>query len=104
MTDKLTIESLRSDHPDIVEALRQEYDNDASRKAEAAAQRNKLTEAQKAVEALTTENARLREAQLIIEAKTFVESKVKDAQVPAITKARIVESLAKAPPCQRGQA
>lgn len=103
MTEKLTLESLRSEHPDIVEALRQEYYNDASRKAEAAAQQKKLTDAQKAVEALTTENARLREAQLIVEAKTFVESKVKDAQVPAVTKARIVESLAKAPPVKEGK-
>ena len=101
--EKLTLESVRKEHPEIVEALRQEIENDSARKEAQAQQEKKLAEAQKALEAAQAENARLKEAQLLVEAKTFVEAKVKDAKIPDLTKARIVESLAKDPVVKDGK-
>ena len=102
-TPKLTLESLRKDHPDIYEAVRQEIENDATRKEAQAQQEKALKEAKTALEAAQTENARLKEAQLLVEAKTFVEAKVKDAKIPDLTKARIVEALAKSPVVKDGK-
>jgi len=101
--EKLTLESVRKEHPEIIEALRQEFENDATRKEAQAQQEKKLAETEKALEAAQAENARLKEAQLLVEAKTFVEAKVKDAKIPDLTKARIVESLAKAPVVKDGK-
>ena len=102
-TPKLTLESLRKEHPEIIEALRKEIENSAAMKEAQAQQEKKLAETEKALEAAQAENARLKEAQLLVEAKTFVEAKVKDAKIPDLTKARIVESLAKAPVVKDGK-
>ena len=102
-TPKLTLESLRKDHPDIYEAVRKEIENSAAMKEAQAQQEKKLAEAQKALEEAKAENARLKEAQLLVEAKTFVEAKVKDAKIPDLTKARIVESLGKSPVVKDGK-
>ena len=101
--EKLTLESVRKEHPEIVEALRQEIENSAAMKEAQAQQEKALKEAKTALEAAQAENARLKEAQLLVEAKTFVEAKVKDAKIPDLTKARIVESLAKAPVVKDGK-
>jgi len=99
----LTLESLKREHPTIVEALHKEFENDATRKEAQAQQEKKLAETEKALEEAKAENARLKEAQLLIEARTFVEAKVKDAKIPDLTKARIVESLGKSPVVKDGK-
>ena len=102
-TPKLTLESIRKEHPEIIEALRTEFENDSARKEAQAQQKKKLAEAGKALEEAKAENARLKEAQLLVEARTFVEAKVKDAKIPDLTKARIVESLGKSPVVKDGK-
>ena len=102
-TPKLTLESLRKDHPEIIEAVRKEIENSAAMKEAQAQQEKALKEAKTALEAAQAENARLKEAQLLVEAKTFVEAKVKDARIPDLTKARIVESLGKSPVVKDGK-
>ena len=102
-TPKLTLESLRKDHPDIYEAVRQEIENSAAMKEAQAQQEKKLAETEKALDEAKAENARLKEAQLLVEAQTFVEAKVKDAKIPDLTKARIVESLGKSPVVKDGK-
>jgi len=102
-TPKLTLESLRKEHPEIYEALRKEIENSAAMKEAQAQQEKKLKETETALEAAQAENARLKEAQLLVEAKTFVEAKVKDAKIPDLTKARVVESLAKDPVVKDGK-
>lgn len=99
----LTLESLRTEHPDPVEAPRREVENSAAVKEAQAQQEKKLAEAQKALEEAKAENARLKEVQLLVEAKTFVEAKVRDAKIPDLTKARIVESLGKSPAVKDGK-
>ncbi|HOR32901.1 MAG TPA: hypothetical protein PK391_10865, partial [Syntrophales bacterium] len=101
--EKLTLESLRKDHPEIIEAVRKEIENSAAMKEAQAQQEKALKEAKTALEAAQAENARLKEAQLLVEAKTFVEAKVKDAKIPDLTKARIVESLGKSPVVKDGK-
>ena len=102
-TPKLTLEALRKEHPEIIEALRKEIENSAAMKEAQAQQEKKLKETETALEAAQAENARLKEAQLLVEAKTFVEAKVKDAKIPDLTKARVVESLAKDPVVKDGK-
>ena len=102
-TLKLTLESLRKDHPEIIESLRKEIENSAAMKEAQAQQEKKLKETETALEEAKAENARLKEAQLLVEAKTFVEEKVKSAKIPDLTKARIVESLAKDPVVKDGK-
>ena len=102
-TPKLTLESLRKEHPDIVEALRKEIENSAAMKEAQAQQEKKLKETETALEAAKAENARLKEAQLLVEARTFVEAKVKDAKIPDLTKARIVEALSRDPVVKDGK-
>ena len=102
-TPKLTLESLRKEHPEIIEAVRKEIENSAAVKEAQAQQEKKLKETETALEEAKAENARLKEAQLLVEAKTFVEEKVKSAKIPDLTKARIVESLAKAPVVKDGK-
>ncbi len=102
-TPKLTLESLRKEHPEIIEALRKEIENDAAMKEAQAQLEKKLAETQKALEEAKAENARLKEAQLLVEARTFVEAKVRGAKIPDLTKARIVESLAKDPVVKDGK-
>lgn len=101
--EKLTLESLRKDHPDIYEAVRKEIENDGARKEAQAQQEKKLKETEKALEEAKAENARLKEALLLVEAKTFVEEKVKSAKIPDLTKARIIESLGKSPVVKDGK-
>lgn len=101
--EKLTLESLRKDHPDIYEAVRKEIENDGARKEAQAQQEKKLKETETALEEAKAENARLKEALLLVEAKTFVEEKVKSAKIPDLTKARIVESLSKSPVVKDGK-
>ncbi len=101
--EKLTLESVRKEHPEIVEALRQEIENDSARKEAQAQQEKKLAEAEKALEEAKAENARLKEAQLLVEAKAFVEARVKDAKIPDLTKARLTEALAKDPVVKDGK-
>ncbi len=101
--EKLTLESLRKEHPEIVEALRKEIENSAAMKEAQAQQEKKLAETEKALEEAKAENARLKEALLLVEAKTFVEEKVKSAKIPDLTKARIVESLGKSPVVKDGK-
>ncbi len=101
--EKLTLESLRKEHPEIVESLRKEIENSAAMKEAQAQQEKKLKETETALEEAKAENARLKEAQLLVEAKTFVEEKVKSAKIPDLTKARIVESLAKDPVVKDGK-
>lgn len=96
-TPKLTLESLRKDHPDIYEALRKEIENDSARKEAQAQQEKKLKETEKALEEAKAENARLKEALLLVEARTFVEAKVKASTLPEISKTRVAEALAKDP-------
>ncbi len=100
--EKLTLESVRKEHPEIIEALRTEIENDSARKEAQAQQEKKLAETQKALEEAKAENARLKEAQLLVEARAFVETRVKTAAIPDLTKARIVESLAAAPVVKDG--
>lgn len=102
-TPKLTLESLRKDHPEIIEAVRKEIENSAAVKEAQAQQEKKLAETEKALGEAKAENARLKEAQLLVEARTFVEAKVKDAKIPDLTKARIVESLGKSPVVKDGK-
>jgi hypothetical protein len=102
-TPKLTLESLRKDHPDIYEAVRQEIENSAAMKEAQAQQEKKLAETEKALDEAKAENARLKEAQLLVEAKAFVEAKVKDAKIPDLTKARLTEALAKDPVVKDGK-
>lgn len=102
-TPKLTLESLRKEHPEIVEALRQEIENSAAMKEAQAQQKKKLAETEKALGEAKAENARLKEAQLLVEARTFVEAKVKGATIHDLAKARIVESLSKSPVVKDGK-
>lgn len=99
----ITLESLKTERPDIVEAIRAEVEAGATTKEALAQTETKLKEAGNTITALKTENARMSEALTLIEAKGFVESKVKDAKIPDITKARIVESLARVPPMKDGK-
>ena len=101
--EKLTLESVRKDHPDSYEAVRKEIENSAAMKEAQAQQEKKLAETEKALEEAKAEIARLKEAQLLVEARTFVEAKVKDAKIPDLTKARIVESLGKSPVVKDGK-
>lgn len=101
--EKLTLESLRKDHPEIIEALRKEIENSAAMKEAQAQQEKALKEAKTAIEEAQAENARLKEALLLVEAKTFVEEKVKDATIHDFVKARIVESLSKSPVVKDGK-
>ena len=102
-TPKLTLESLRKDHPEIIEAVRKEIENSAAMKEAQAQQEKALNEAKTALEEAKAENARLKEALLLVEAKTFVEEKVKSAKIPNLTKARIIESLGKSPVVKDGK-
>ena len=99
----LTLESLKREHPEIIEALRTEIENSAAMKEAQAQMETKLKEAQTELEEAKVENARLKEAQILAEAKVFVESKVKTATIPDLTKARIVESLSKTPVVKDGK-
>ncbi len=102
-TQKLTLESLRKDHPEIYEAARTEFENDSARKEAQVQQEKKLKETEQALEEAKTENARLKEAQILVEAKAFVESKVKASTLPDISKTRVVEALAKDPVVKDGK-
>ena len=102
-TPKLTLESLRKEHPEIIEALHKEFENDSARKEAQAQQEKKLKETEKALEEAKAENARLKEAQLLVEARTFVEAKVKASTLPEISKARVTEALAKDPVVKDGK-
>ena len=102
-TPKLTLESLRKEHPEIVEALRKEIENSAAMKEAQAQQEKKLAETQKALEEAKAENARLKEALLLVEARTFVEAKVKASTLPEISKTRVAEALAKDPVVKDGK-
>lgn len=98
----LTLESIRTEHPDIVEALRAEFENSATLKEAQEAQKKKLAEAEAALAEAKGEAARLKEAQTLIAARAFVEAKVAGAQIPDLTKARIVEALSRAPVLKDG--
>lgn len=102
-TPKLTLESLRKEHPEIIEALRTEIENDSARKEAQAQQEKKLAETEKALEEAKAENARLKEALLLVEARTFVEAKVKASTLPEISKTRVAEALAKDPVVKDGK-
>ena len=102
-TPKLTLESIRKEHPEIIEALRQEFENSAAMKEAQAQQEKKLAETDKALEEAKAENARLKEALLLVEARTFVEAKVKASTLPEISKARVTEALAKDPVVKDGK-
>jgi hypothetical protein len=102
-TPKLTLESIRKEHPEIIEALRQEFENSAAMKEAQAQQEKKLAETDKALEEAKAENARLKEALLLVEAKAFVEAKVKASTLPEISKARVTEALAKDPVVKDGK-
>lgn len=102
-TPKLTLESLRKEHPEIIEALRKEVENDSARKEAQAQQEKKLKETEKALEEAKVENARLKEALLLVEARTFVEAKVKASTLPEISKTRVAEALAKDPVVKDGK-
>lgn len=102
-TPKLTLESLRKEHPEIIEALRKEVENDSARKEAQAQQEKKLKETEKALEEAKAENARLKEALLLVEARTFVEAKVKASTLPEISKTRVAEALAKDPVVKDGK-
>jgi len=102
-TPRLTLESLRKEHPEIIEALRTEIENSAAMKEAQAQQEKKLKETETALEEAKAENARLKEALLLIEARTFVEAKVKASTLPEISKTRVAESLAKAPVVKDGK-
>lgn len=102
-TPKLTLESLRKEHPEIIEALRTEIENSAAMKEAQAQQEKKLAETEKALGEAKAENARLKEAQLLVEARTFVEAKVKASTLPEISKTRIAEALAKDPVVKEGK-
>ena len=101
-TPKLTLESLRKDHPDIYEAVRKEIENDGARKEAQVQQEKTLKETQQALEEAKAENARLKEAQLLVEARAFVEAKVKASTLPEISKTRVAEALAKDPVIKDG--
>lgn len=102
-TPRLTLESLRKEHPEIIEALRTEIENSAAMKEAQAQQEKKLAETEKALEEAKAENARLKEALLLIEARTFVEKKVKASTLPEISKTRVAEALAKDPVVKDGK-
>jgi len=101
--EKLTLESLRKEHPEIIEALRKEIENDSARKEAQAQQEKKLKETETALEEAKAENARLKEALLLVEARTFVEAKVKASTLPEISKTRVAEALAKDPVVKDGK-
>lgn len=102
-TPKLTLESLRKEHPEIIEALRMEIENSAAMKEAQAQQEKKLKETETALEEAKAENARLKEALLLVEARTFVEAKVKASTLPEISKTRVAEALAKDPVVKDGK-
>lgn len=106
----LTLESLKSGHADLVEALKTEFmteirESEATKAAAAAAetQAAKLAEAEKTIETLTAELDRFRTAQALAEAKTFVSGKVAAAELPEIAKTRLVESLTRNAPLKEGK-
>jgi len=101
-TPKLTLESLCKEHPEIIEALHKEFENDSARKEAQAQQEKKLAETEKALEEAKAEIARLKEAQLLVEAKAFVEAKVKASTLPEISKARVTEALSRDPVIKDG--
>lgn len=101
--EKLTLEFVRKEHPEIIEALRQEIENDSARKEAQAQQEKALKEAKTALEEAKAENARLKEALLLVEARTFVEAKVKASTLPEISKTRVAEALAKDPVVKDGK-
>jgi hypothetical protein len=101
-TPKLTLESLCKEHPEIIEALHKEFENDATRKEAQAQQEKKLAETEKALVEAKAEIARLKEAQLLVEAKAFVEAKVKASTLPEISKARVTEALSRDPVIKDG--
>ncbi len=101
-TPKLTLESLRKEHPEIIEALHKEFENDATRKEAQAQQEKKLAETEKALDEAKAEIARLKEAQLLVEANAFVEAKVKASTLPEISKARVTEALSRDPVIKDG--
>ena len=90
-TPKLTLESLRKEHPEIIEALRMEIENDSARKEAQAQQEKKLKETEMALEAAKAENARLKAAQTLVEAKILAEEVVKEAQAEAVVKEHVVK-------------
>ena len=102
-TPRLTLESLRKEHPEIIEALWTEFENSAAMKEAQAQQEKKLAETEKALEEAKAENARLKEALLLVEARTFVEKKVKASTLPEISKTRVAEALAKDPVVKDGK-
>ena len=90
-TPKLTLESLRKEHPEIIEALRTEIENSAAMKEAQAQQEKKLKETEMALEAAKAENARLKAAQALVEAKILAEEVVKEAQAEAVVKEHVVK-------------
>jgi len=90
-TPKLTLESLRKEHPEIIEALRKEIENDSARKEAQAQQEKKLAETEKALVEAKAEIARLKEAVTIADAKTLAEETVKTEAVHPDIKARVVQ-------------
>lgn len=62
-----------------------------------------LAETTRQIEELRTQNARLQEALLLREAREFAADQLSGASVPAVTRTRLLESLATNPPIQDGQ-
>ena len=89
--EKLTLESVRKEHPEIIEALHKEFENDSARKEAQAQQEKKLTETEKALEEAKAEIARFKAAQTLVEAKILAEEVVKEAQAEAVVKEHVVK-------------
>ncbi|MFA4972441.1 MAG: hypothetical protein WC683_07490 [bacterium] len=109
----VSIDEVRKDAA-IMETLRKEILSEASvREAQAqkekeyreatAALEKQLKESNDANAELKKQLDRLNEAQLLLEAKSFVAAQLKDAKVPEITKARLLEQLAKTPALKEGK-
>ncbi len=115
VVDSITLESLKKNHPKVIESLRKELkdaiydDKDKNKKAKEA---KKMSDEKKLQEALDKqkkefdelkelndkmlkENKRFKEGELLKEAKGIVEKELKEIDLPEITKVRLVEALVK---------
>ncbi len=98
----ISIEEVRK-RPDIVEALRKEFLDDASLKEAQAQQKKELDEANAEVTRLEEELAEARGKLAVADARTIIAEGLKEADLPEPAKKKIAETLAQAPPIKDGK-
>jgi len=102
-TPKLTLESLRKEHPEIIEALRMEIENDSARKEAQAQQEKKLAETEKASKPRRRRTPGSRRHCSSSRRGRSSRAKVKASTLPEISKTRVAEALAKDPVVKDGK-